>query len=781
MSVVTPQQSAADALWSKLPRFRFLILFAGALTVFFAIALVVILIVKPGATKAPCLPGKPCGKPPTLPQATAGGTPFVSGRVWRSRALGFQFQYSPDRWKVSSQNARGVVLSWSIPQRPDLNIVLIVQGTPVSENSPLQLLQKQVGSLRSDVLGLRADPSSKHVLLGPSIGYVHRDAVGGPYTGTIDSPQGPGPRLAMLLMGASDGKISVVATAATTSAESIKLALMNEVDSVLNTFHWPTGAETQASAASSPVAPVAKAAGHSELVAKAADRFLRPTSPSSKLGFTVVLRFRQAALDRYIRDVQDPSSPRYRHYLTAREIGERFGISKAELARVRRRLAGAGIRVTEAYAQRTALRASATVKRISAFFRTSLGDFKGSSGRIYHRPLRTPTIPRDLRRSVVGVTGLSNKRLALPAGIPGGGLTPKITAQAYNVAPLHSRGIQGQGQTVAIVSFDSFRDSDPRAFDRRFGISGPPVKHRPVGGGTQVGDGSSEVNLDIDVIRSIAPKAQIIDYEGPNGGVGYADMLNAIVSDGKADIVSISWGNCDDPGDLSAGERASTEQAFRAAVARGISIFVASGDAGAYTCQRRFLQDHRLTTEFPSDTPFVISVGGTRLDTTANGAYVREYGWEDPLGNGGGGGGLNPRDPKPAWQKAPGVNNKYSNGKRQLPDVSAAADPDSGFFVVTGGELFPIGGTSAATPFWAGSTVLIRQLAQKEGAGKLGFVAPILYQLASTKQPFPPFHDVVAGGNRFYEAGPGWDYSTGLGSPDVWNLAQDMVKFLKSH
>jgi kumamolisin len=77
--------------------------------------------------------------------------------------------------------------------------------------------------------------------------------------------------------------------------------------------------------------------------------------------------------------------------------------------------------------------------------------------------------------------------------------------------------------------------------------------------------------------------------------------------------------------------------------------------------------------------------------------------------------------------------------------------------------------------------VLIKQYAQREGAGqRLGFVAPILYEIASTKQPYKAFNDVVAGGNRYYRAGPGWDYVTGLGSPNVWNLARDMVRYLKS-
>jgi kumamolisin len=788
MNAVTPRPSETDAIWQKLKPHKFIALFAFALIVFFVIALIVILIVKPGATKAPCGPGKnPCGTPPTLPQATA-GAPFVAGRVWKSSGLGFSLEYDPSRWKVASQNKTGVSMSWSIPSRPDLDLTLIVQGVPLSQLAPAQLLNAQINALKGDVLGLKADTSPKHALLGPDIGYVDQNAVGGAYAGTLDTPQGPGPRIALLSMASTDGKIALVATAATTSPEEIKLALMNEADSVLNTVHWPTNAEN-AGRRRLALAPLERKVERSQLIsAKASDKYLGPTDPKKQVSFSLVLRFRQAALDRYLAQVSDPKSPLYGKYLTAKEIGERYGISDAAVARVKARLKAAGLQVNVVYPQRTSIRATGTVAQVSRFFRTSLGNYKDSSGRVYYKPLRNPSIPAAIRRSVVGVTGLSTKSVPLPAAVPGGGLTPKLTAKAYNIAPLHAAGINGQGMNVAIVSFDSFNDSDPRNFDRRYGLSGPPVKHVRPFGPVAVGDGASEVNLDIDTIRSIAPKAQILDFEAPNGGVGYGDVINAIIKDGRANIVSISWGNCDDVSNLSPDERTATEQAFKAAVARGLSIFVASGDAGAYTCQRRFLEDHRLTTEFPSNTPYTISVGGTRLSTTASGAYAREYGWEDPLGNGGGGGGLNPKDPRPAWQKGPGVVNKFSNGKRQLPDVSASADPDSGFWVVTGGEAFPIGGTSAATPFWAGSMTLISQLAKKNhvgsGAnktGKLGFVAPILYQLAAKKQPFPPFHDVVAGGNRFYDATPGWDFSTGLGSPDVWNLARDMVRYLRTH
>ncbi len=518
---------------------------------------------------------------------------------------------------------------------------------------------------------------------------------------------------------------------------------------------------------------------HAVLSSPAHDRPVGRTNPAAVIDFSLVLRLRQRELDAYLRALEDPTSPQYHHYLAAAEFGKRFGVAPHEIARLRRTVEAGGLEVTGGYPQRTSLRLRGSVAAVSRYFHVTLRDFVDSSGYRYHEPLRPARIPAVLRPSVVGVSGLSSRRVIRPADVPQGGLSPASAEIAYDIAPLHQLGIRGEGQTIAIVSFDSFNDSDVALFDRQFKIVGPPVKHVPVSGGTQVGGGSVEVNLDIDVIRGIAPKAQILDYEAPLQA-SFADVFQKIVADGKADIVSVSWGLCDQiPRGNS--DRVATEQAMEAVIARGITIFVASGDAGAYDCQRRDFSDHRPTVDFPSDSPHVVSVGGTLLFTRQNGSYLEEAGWQDPFSNGGGGGGLNPVEPRPLWQKAPGVQNAKSNGRRQLPDVSAAADSDSGFYIVSGGQLTTVGGTSAATPFWAGSMLLIHQYVQKQKAGKLGFVAPLLYQIASTKQPYvPAFHDVVRGGNRLDAAGPGWDYSTGLGSPDVWNLARDIVAALKS-
>lgn len=511
-----------------------------------------------------------------------------------------------------------------------------------------------------------------------------------------------------------------------------------------------------------------------------------PTDPARRIHFSLNLRFEDAAFQRYLDELNDPSSPNYRKYLAPETIGERYGLPLAEVQRVRTIVQRAGFQVDPIPAERQFLAAHGTVRDAARFFRVAFRDFIDPDGRRYYTTVPKPRIPRAIARSVTGVAGLDQTRVAVSADLPAGGMDPPTTAKAYNVRPLHANGFLGQGQTIAIVSFDTFKDSDVALFDKKyitpyFRFTPSPVEHVRLDPGMVPGDGAVEVNLDIDTIRQAAPRATILNYEASNNLGNFARIMDRIVTDGRAKIVSISWGTCDADFPANDPTRLSIERSFQRAQSRGLSVFVASGDAGAYDCQRtRDIADHRPTTSFPSNTPWVISVGGTLLSTRADGTYLEETGWEDPLSNGGGGGGHNPISERPEWQTGPGVQNRYSNGKRQVPDVAASSDPDSGWFIVNDGEVGVVGGTSAAAPFWAGMTALIAQYAKKRGVGDLGFIAPDLYELARTKRRFPPFHDVTRGGNRLHDATPGWDYSTGLGSPNAWNLARELVALLKS-
>ena len=533
---------------------------------------------------------------------------------------------------------------------------------------------------------------------------------------------------------------------------------------------------------------------------------LGPTPAAARIRFSLVLRQRQAELDRFLEDLYDPSSSQFRQFLTPATFGKRFGPTLAAIADVRRRVEAAGLDVTSSYPQRTSLGVEGRAGDVTRFFGVALADFRDESGRRYHRPLRVPRIPSALRPTVTAVAGLDAQPFAkAPRAAPLGGLKPRDAALAYNVEPLWERGLRGEGQTVAVISFASFNPQDIAGFDQATGITGATeIERVPVNGGSDdtQSETTGEVTLDLETIRGIAPRARILNYETDinryekNPGTqtltsliaATAGIVNQIVADRRADIASISYGICDvattqngqphlDPAD-----RQAAEDAFRAAAAAGITIYSASGDQGAFECQRFDETDLRITAGWPAS-PWVVSVGGTLLAVRQNGTYFDEAGWEDVLTNAGTGGGLNPKEPRPEWQRGPGVENEHSNGKRQIPDVAAAADPDSGWFVFWRGEGVSFGGTSASAPFWAAVTVLVRQLAEQEkvganGFGRLGYLNPVLYELARTQSP-PPFHDVTRGGNRFYNATPGWDFATGLGSPDARLLADQIVAYLR--
>lgn len=516
-------------------------------------------------------------------------------------------------------------------------------------------------------------------------------------------------------------------------------------------------------------------------------RLVGRTDAHAMVHFSLVLRLGQRRLNSFLADLYNPRSRLYHHFIDAKTFGERFGVPAAALQSATRLLSADGVHITAQYPQRTALDARAPAGAVDRLFSTSLMDYVASSGRRFHAPATRPVVPSSLARIVSGISGLDGRYLPLPDDVPNGGLRPGSVGPAYDIAPLYGRGIQGQGEKVGIISFATFPQSDLDGFDQQFGL--PPVTPQQASP-SDVGPAldtnptdQGEVLLDLEVVHEVAPEATIIDYNAPytdaSGASTLGTIIDKIVADGQVDIVSDSWGGCELQTSSSDIQR--DQQSIEAADARGISIFKSSGDAGAYQCQRANPSDHRLSVEWPTSSPGVIAVGGTSLSVSPSGAYAGETAWEDALSQGGGGGGLSTLFPRPSWQRALGVVNQFSNGKRQLPDVAAAADPNAGWATYEGGQLGEEGGTSAASPFWAGAMTLIEQYARQHGVDHLGFVDPMLYAIASTAQPLPPFRDITIGTNRYYPATTGWDFATGLGSPDVYGLAQDIVGYLKSH
>jgi kumamolisin len=524
---------------------------------------------------------------------------------------------------------------------------------------------------------------------------------------------------------------------------------------------------------------------------------LGPTPADETVQFSVSLRLPgEAALNTYLAGLTTPGSASFKQYLTPQEFGARFGLPDRDVQRVARWLTDAGLAITTT-PQRTSIAAQGKASQVNRLLGVTLSDRLTADGVRYHVPVGEPRLPATVSDAVATVVGLNTEPVQHSSlgpiqmsGVPDPGLTPASVAAAYEITPLHDAGYFGQGMHIAIVSFDTYTASDFPIFDERVGLNGVPEVQRVTlpGGPEEPGSGAGEVALDIEVVRGIAPRAQIINYEGPNTADGFVPLIARIVADGKAKIVSSSWGTCENRNNPIA--MAAEERELAAAFAAGISWFNSSGDDAAYDCRRVHVSDDPFErdispgVDWPAASANVIGVGGTYLTVREDGTYFDEAGWEEPLGGSGTGGGLSRYQSRPTWQQGPGVQNAQSNGQRQVPDIAGPADPSSGFFVLytdpdQGRVSGRVGGTSAASPFWAASMLLTQQFAASQGVAALGALGPVLYQIAAQQPAGAVFHDVIRGGNLLYRAGPGWDYATGLGSPRVALLAQAIVALLK--
>lgn len=538
-------------------------------------------------------------------------------------------------------------------------------------------------------------------------------------------------------------------------------------------------------------------------------RRLGPLSHGT-IRFALTLRLRQRELDGYLRHVTPAVTG---GTLTASMLGARFGQSDAQIARLRRVLGRLGIAVDHLYPQRTAMLVRSTAPLLQRVFSLRFDRYALPDGGTYFAPEGPPRIPASLAPYLTGLGDLSDHPVP-SADIPNEGLTPSVTAKAYDITPLWNAGIRGQGQTLAIATAaGAVNPADLQAFASKTGAKLPQIEVKQVDGGSRyspaVGS-DGEVDLDLQVSLGILPEAHIIDYQGPDGSSGganqsfghsLADIYNQIEQDGLAHVVTSSYGLCesvlahDSPGDQQL-----IDNSLKALEASNVTVFESTGDSGAYAClqalqiqpaSRLPAGSSDLSVQTPSSTPYAVAVGGTRLEVRSDGSYLTESAWSNPLTRSGGGGGVSSSEPRPSWQQGPGVNQPAFNpkGLRQTPDVAGPADPNSGLLVcqTNPGDSAPTcgggnGGTSAAAPFWAASLVLVQQYAAAHGAGALArcFAGPILYDLAAKKQPVPPFHQVAFGNNGYYPATLGWNFATGLGTPDVFNLAQDYASFLRN-
>jgi subtilase family serine protease len=503
----------------------------------------------------------------------------------------------------------------------------------------------------------------------------------------------------------------------------------------------------------------------------------------------------QAGLDALIAAQQDSRSRFYRRWLTPAEFAARFGAAPADYAAIVGWLETVGFTV-RTWPSRTRVDFTGPVARIERAFgvRMSRYQYRGHSALATADP---PQLPANLAAHIAFLR-LDTFSLARPlvriiqAGSNTDAMDTTDMQVAYDALPVLQRGIDGSGQTVAVVGRSDFLLSDVTQFQQQFGtVVRAPVKTFPGGnpgigsvndicagirGGFQrqqcIQGEEQEVVLDAEWANALAPGATVlVDISDADIDQSLADIVN---HHADAKVVSMSFGDCER---LYASERALFAPLYAQAAAQGQTVLVASGDNGVDDCQ----DGRGASTDVLASDANVTAVGGTALDPgfDANGAatgHVSETVWNDTAGASGGGPSV--LVTKPSYQQAPGV---PADGARDVPDVALLASPlTAGYVTVVEGAAGIIGGTSAAVQAWAGIVTLLEQAAGANGFGS--FNATLYAQARAQYGGEGPavFYDVTSGNNSFdrvqgYTAGRGYDLVTGLGAPDVAALAQALA------
>ncbi len=536
-----------------------------------------------------------------------------------------------------------------------------------------------------------------------------------------------------------------------------------------------------------------------------------PENEVKPLTFNLI--YNDTAMEQDVAQMYTPDSSTFHQFLTPDQIVQKYALSADQQKQVMDWLTQHGYNVEATDSLHTSIKVHATVATIERTLNIKLKSFT-IAGHEFFMQEGNPTLPQSVASLVSSVVGLDN--FAFPEFKPPFGfvthgaaatgncsnygtkqtLTRNKLAAAYQVDKLYSQGFQGQGMTIGVAEFgDAYDPKDLANYASCVGIATPNVQNIDVDGHLASGSGQGEAIMDLELIAGLAPKAQILDYQTDGKTASFAqemvDVFNRVASDHKVQVLSVSYGTYEDA--FSSSELAAVNKSLRTLAAEGISVFISSGDCGAFTPRIRNVAQ----VAFPASAIYSIAVGGTHLQVNDSNVRTSETAWSASndlpvcANNWGSGGGVsqNADFKRPFWQVGSGTTTHYDgssslpavtirpfsstvtapNGLRQVPDVAAAAYPNISVYYQ--GAWAPSGGTSAAAPIWAAGALLVDQALQQKGKTSLGGV-PEFYTLANQPGNFHPYTDITSGNNLFYNATPGWDYTTGWGSPNFNDILQ---------
>jgi subtilase family serine protease len=502
-----------------------------------------------------------------------------------------------------------------------------------------------------------------------------------------------------------------------------------------------------------------------------------PMSKSQRMRLAIILPLRnQGELTNLLNRLYDSSSPDYRHFLTVAQFTQQFGPTKQDYQAVVKFARSKGFSVTDTPANRLLVHINGTVSQINKAFHVAMTTYRHpTENRTFYSPDREPSL--DLSVPVTHIAGLNNFSLPRPKfkrapanfrrNSTGSGASGAYLGSDMRAAYYGGSALTGTGQAVGLLEFDGYNMSDVTA-----SFAGQPnsvpIQNVLLDGASAGSDGDDgEQVLDIVQAASMAPgMSQIRVYIAPSTsqiGVGDVDIFNEMATENVAKQLSCSWGwNPDDTVQL--------DPIFQEFAAQGQNLFVASGDAGAFT------GSNSTDNSYPAESVYVVAVGGTDLTTNgAGGPWQSETAWLDSSGG--------PADDGftiPSWQAGvANSSNQASTTIRNVPDVAAEANTDN-YLCDQGSCTGDYGGTSFAAPRWAGFLALVNQQVVANGHSTLGFINPTIYSIGKGASYNDVFHDITSGNNNngdgaSYNAVVGYDLVTGWGTPNGQNLINTLA------
>jgi subtilase family serine protease len=493
-----------------------------------------------------------------------------------------------------------------------------------------------------------------------------------------------------------------------------------------------------------------------------------PQEQHMRLVLVLPLR-NQAALDQFLKELYNPASPSYRHYLTVEEFTTMFGPTQQDYDAVRHWAENNGFTVVGTSRNRMNVDVTGPVATIETALHVNIGLYQHpAESRAFYAPDREPTV--DLPFPLWHIAGLDNYSIprpalvrraanAQPAATTGSCPEQSFCGSDMRAAYYEGTALTGSGQSLGLLEYAG---TDLTDLDTYYTNAGQ-TNNVPITLLSTDGTSTSciyptcddtEQTIDMTQALGMAPGlSSLVMYVGSTdsaifNAMATASPLNAQLSS------SWTWFPADPTTD---------DPYFQEFAAQGQNLFQAAGDGGSWTSTADI---------YPADDTYLTSVGGTDLETTGPaGPWSSETAWVD------GGGGISPdKFAIPFWQTTTASGcAKCSNIYRNGPDVSANANFT--FYVCADqttctANLY--GGTSFATPMWAGYLALVNQQAVTNGMPMLGFINPALYDIGLSSSYDTDFHDITIGTNGF-SATLGYDLATGWGSPNGSGLITGLL------